>query len=66
MASYEYKTFDLPTPPGRVQEAMDEALNKAAAQGWELVTVAVLLPASLRVRTTAFMRRPLPPPIPIK
>ena len=58
MALYECKTFDLPTPPGGVQAAMDAVLNKAAAEGWELVTVAVLLPHTVRVQTTAFMRRP--------
>ena len=51
MALYEYKTFDLPTPPGGVQAAMDAVLNKAAAEGWGLVTVAVLLPHTVRVQT---------------
>jgi hypothetical protein len=59
MPAYEYKTFDLPAPPFGVHAAMDKVLNSAAAEGWELVTVAVLFPHSVRVQTTAFMRRPL-------
>ena len=61
MALYEYKTFNLPMPKVFSGEsaAMDEVLNGAVAEGWELVTVTVLLPHTVRVQTVAFMRRPL-------
>ncbi len=59
MAAWEYKTLALRVKEGMCDpEALDTALNRIGADGWELVTVTCLQHAGETTMLVHHLRRP--------